>query len=182
MKTDFQYMRDNRTTAQYKQYFEVGIYNQKVAMNQLVKDMAKIGWDLKIEWTDHNDTFTTHSETIDSYNPDATILFYKNGELKNKYVVEIKVSDKEVGEFIHIKSYQLRKLFEKNPDSKIFYSTPTRYVAISVKFILEKCQKVLQSEKIGGKECHEIWTPGITWKFYSERLEIKEYPRQTKIC
>ena len=51
---------------------------------------------------------------------------------------------------------------------------------IPVKQVLDMKDITTESEKIGGKKCHRIWTPGIKWSYYSEPLKVKHYP--TKMC
>jgi hypothetical protein len=174
----YSYIQDTRTKAELKDYVECGLYNQKLAIEKIVADMKEIGWDLQIEWFNPDEKFESSLDGFTGYNADVRIKFYKNNKYKGEYNCEVKVTDREPSEFIHIKSWQLERLFEQNPNSKILYSTPTKFSVVPVKFILDINDIVLQSEKIGGKKCHRLWTAGMYWIYYSEPLLVKQYPRK----
>ena len=175
----YNYLQDNRTNDTYRKFIEAGVQNQRIAITQLIKDWEELGYKITAKWLDQNTTFQTALTGIEGYKPDLELTFitpYGNIKRRN---YEVKVTDHEPGEFIDIKDYQVDQLDNKFKGSYLFYSTPSKYFSIPIHEIKRKCDKVV-SQKIGGKICYRLWTPGLydLWKRYSDYLNLVPYPKR----
>lgn len=170
----YKYLQDTRDKDTYKKYIEAGVKNQRIAIKQFRQDIASQGIKTRIKWTDTNDKFAKDLSGISAYKPDVKILFKWKGDFVREY--EVKVSDKNPGEKLHFKKYQIDYLNEHHPGSRIFYSTKERYFIVPVSEIAKF--PTVFSDKIGGKECYSVYTPGLVdlWRVYSEPLELESYP------
>jgi len=175
---DYNYLQDNRDTNTYKAYIQAGIKNQHIAVDQIVKDWWTVGYRLEPRWLDNNIDFQTSIEGITGYKPDVEITFITPYGNRRKRKYEIKVTDHEPSEFIDIKDYQVDFLDKHFSGSFLMYCTPSKYFTLSINEIKHKYTKGY-SDKIGGKVCYHIWTPGLMdlWKPFLERPNFVPYPK-----
>lgn len=176
MAVSFDYLQDSRTPLEYKQYFDAGIKNQKLAIGQLVREWSEKGYSIKVDWLDGNNQFQHNISGIRKYKPDCflTITTPRKSIFKRTY--EVKVSDKEPRYEIDIKAYQVEQLNKDHPGCYLFYSTPTRYFTVKMKDVA-RCPKII-SQRVGDKECYRIYVPGLKkeWRTWVTPLSLINYP------
>lgn len=170
-------LKDNRTDEEYQEYFEAGIYNQEILLEQLRKDWwYQNGIMIAYKWVDKNQKFTKNISEIDRCKPDVLIYFETMGVILGRCYYEVKVGDKEFGEFVHLKEYQMKKCLEFDSKCRLLFSSPIVYFSILISEVIK--YPLVEGQKwIGGKPCYRLPVKEMTLQRHSMPLLVKNYPK-----
>lgn len=157
------YLQDNRTFNQYKNYCNKGFYNQEIVIKKIQEET---NLDIRLN---KKESFKETMEEIGRYEADALIL------VGIKWCpVEIKVSQYEPREYVDIKQHQIDKIAGDN--GYLLYASETRYGFFRAREAKEIGLIPKHSNRIN-KMCYEIPTGLFNWFYWKDKLNIQKYDR-----
>ncbi len=165
--SQYDYAKDKRDDKKYRSDFDRGIYNQKVAIQQLIWDRMMSNPDKSYSFIANPDKTFQTDQGYWVYNPDYIVSV--NGK---EIPCEVKVQMTPLDSDIDLKKSQIDRLIELG--GTVLYATKQKF-SLMYAIRLAEIGELKPSERFGGKKVYNVPISKMTWEFWIHSPEFKAY-------